>query len=543
MRRSIVRNLISVILVVSLIFVIQVNAEKIACIGNSITSYKGAYPNNIHEDSYPVQLRILMGDEYEIQNFGVSGTTLLKHGDYPIWDELAFSDALAFEPDIVTILLGTNDSKPQNWVYKDEFIPDYTAMVDTFLSLGSNPEIYACLPPPAFSSKYDITDSIIVNDICPMIQQVADDKNLPVIDFYTHFLDKAYLSYDGIHPTEDGLWEYAKVIYNTLTGNTVQSIKEVNLALNKPVYPLNGTGVSDYLVDGDVRTVWDCGEGGSVTIDLGAIESVDMFQILLSAPVNFGYTIEISGDSATWATAAGPSDNPDTTQAAIESIDPTDARWVRFSFDPGEQPLQIVELRVLETAVIHAPAMTYTVNRVTSSYVKYDLTITSSIKGGYIKYISTDSLGGIYAGGMGYRLNDKIVKPEVLLDGQERYYVAEYYNNGYDVSSDVIKVDYSIVTGVKGKALSIPGRFDLGQNYPNPFNPSTMIRYHLETAGKIKIVVYDCLGKEVGILADGFQRAGDHSVQFRSGHLSSGVYFYTLEAGGLKIARKMLLIK
>ncbi len=537
------RNLISVILIVSLIFVAQVSAQKIACVGNSITAYKGTYPNHVDENSYPVQLRILMGDGYEIQNFGVSGTTLLKHGDYPIWDEVAFSDALTFEPDIVTILLGTNDSKPQNWVYKEEFVPDYTAMVDTFLSLGSNPQIYACLPPPAFSSKYDINDSIIVNDIVPMIQQVADEKNLPVIDFYTHFLDKADLSYDGIHPTQDGLWEYAKVIYNTLTGNTVQSIEEVNLALDKAVYASNGSSNLNNLVDGDPRTVWGCTENVSVTIDLGGVESVDMLQILLSGPVNFGYTIETSEDSATWTTAAGPSDNPDTTQVVIEGTDPTDVRWVRFTFNPTAEPVQIAELRVLETAVIHAPVMTYTINRVLTQYVKIDMNIISSIKGGYIKYISADSANGIYEGGIGFRLSDKIVRSEVLIQDQEKYFIAKYYNNGYDVASDTLRLDYSIATDVQGKALSMPGRFVLDQNYPNPFNPSTMIRYHLKKAGKVRIAVYDCLGKEVGILADGFQRAGDHSVEFRSDHLCSGVYFYALEAGGSKIVRKMLLLK
>ena len=537
------RNLISVILIVSLIFVAQVNAEKIACVGNSITSYKGSYPNNIDENSYPVQLRILMGDGYEIQNFGVSGTTLLKHGDYPIWDELAFSDALAFEPDIVTILLGTNDSKPQNWVYKDEFVPDYTAMVDTFLSLESNPQIYACLPPPAFSSKYDITDSVIVNDIVPMIQQVAGEKSLPTIDFYTHFLDKADFSYDGIHPTMDGLWEYAKVIYNTLTGNTVQSIEEVNLALDKMVYTSNESSNLNNLVDNDLTTVWGCTENASLTIDLGSVESVDMFQILLSAPVNFGYTIETSGDSVTWTTAAGPSDNPDTTQAAIEGTDPVDARWVRFTFNPADGLIPIAELRVLETALIHAPVMTYTINRVTSLYVQIDISITSSIKGGYIRYTTADSANGVYSGGIGFRLSDKINKSEVLLAGQEKYFNTKYYNNGYDVASDTLKLDYSIATGVQGKDSSIPGHFVLDQNYPNPFNPSTTIRYHLEKPGKVRIAVYDCLGKEVGILVDEFQKVGDHSVQFRSGHLCSGVYFYTLEASGLKIAKKMLLLK
>ncbi len=463
------RKLVSIILVVSLIPIVHADDIKIACLGNSITAYKGTYPS-IDDNSYPVQLRILMGPGYDIRNFGVHSLTMLKNGDVSVWDEEAFYDALAFEPDIITVMYGTNDSKPQNWVYKDEFVDDYIDFIDTLRLSGSNPEIYTCFPPPAFSSKYDISDSIIVNDIIPMIQQVADEKNTTVIDFYTHFLDKANLSYDGIHPTIDGLWEYAKVIYDTLTGNTVQSIEEVNLALGKAVYTLNGFSGLNNLVDGNVRTVWDCTENASITIDLGAVESMDMFQIHLSSPVNFGYTIETSGDSVTWTTAAGPSDNPDTTQVVIEGTDPTDARWVRFTFNPADEPVQIAELRVLETAMIHAPVMTYTINRVVSQYVKIDMSIISSVKGGYIKYISADSANGVYEGGIGFRLCDKIIKSEVLIQGQEKYLIAKYYNNGYDVASDTLKLDCSIATGVQGKASSIPGRYVLDQNYPNPFS-------------------------------------------------------------------------
>jgi acyl-CoA thioesterase-1 len=536
------KNLALIILIIGLISVAQADVIKIACLGNSITAYKGTYPS-IDENSYPVQLRILMDPGYDIRNFGVHSLTMLKKGDVSVWDEVAFYDALAFEPDIVTVMFGTNDSKPQNWVYRDEFVGDYIDFIDTLRSLPSNPEIYTCFPPPAFSSKYDINDSVIVNDIIPRIQQVADEKNTTVIDFYTHFLDKADLSYDGIHPTVDGLWEYAKVIYDTLTGNTVQSIEEVNLALGKAVYISNGLSGLNHLVDGDISTVWGCTENASVTIDLGAVASVDMFQILLSAPVNFGYTIETSGDSVTWTASAGPSDNPDTTQAAIEGTDPTDARWVRFTFNPGDQPVQIAELRVLETALIHAPVITYAINRVLSQYVKIDVNITSSIKGGYIKYISADSANGIYEGGIGFRLSDKIVRSEVLIQDQEKYFIAKYYNNGYDVASDTFKLDYSTCTGVQGKASSRPGRFALHQNYPNPFNPITTIEFSLPVRSDVHLVLVNMLGQVVKVIADGNYTAGHHRVRLDASDLATGVYFYRLETSGFVDVKKLSLIK
>jgi lysophospholipase L1-like esterase len=71
---------------------------------------------------------------------------MLKSGDYPIWNESLFSQALNFDPNIVTIMLGTNDSKSQNWIHKAEFIPDYLALIDTFKQLPTHPEVYVCVP-------------------------------------------------------------------------------------------------------------------------------------------------------------------------------------------------------------------------------------------------------------------------------------------------------------------------------------------------------------------------------------------------------------
>ncbi len=96
---------------------------------------------------------------------------------------------------------------------------------------------------------------------------------------------------------------------------------------------------------------------------------------------------------------------------------------------------------------------------------------------------------------------------------------------------------------------TIPLKYNLYQNYPNPFNPSTTINYTLKNPSYVTLKVYNSLGQEVSVLADGFQREGYHLVVFRSKHLSSGIYFYRLSvksSGGAELfnsVKKMLFLK
>lgn len=107
----------------------QQTSIKVACLGNSITY--GATISNREQNSYPAQLQAYLGTAYEVKNFGVSGTTLLSKGDYPYIHTKEFAEARAFLPQIVLIKLGTNDTKPQNWRYKDSFKKDYQNLIDT----------------------------------------------------------------------------------------------------------------------------------------------------------------------------------------------------------------------------------------------------------------------------------------------------------------------------------------------------------------------------------------------------------------------------
>lgn len=90
---------------------------------------------------------------------------------------------------------------------------------------------------------------------------------------------------------------------------------------------------------------------------------------------------------------------------------------------------------------------------------------------------------------------------------------------------------------------NVPGIFELEQNYPNPFNPSTMINYHLAVQSRVRLSVYDIVGREVAVLVDNLQKAGSYSVKFDAGRIASGVYFCKLQAGGKTAIRKMIAVK
>ena len=187
---------------------------KVACVGNSITYGSGIEDREKY--AYPSQLQQMLGRGWEVKNFGISGRTLLKKGDYPYWNEQAFSDAKNFNPDVVIIKLGTNDTKPWNWKFKNEFIADYESLVDEFQKIPSRPRVYICNPVPAFPGDWGISDSIVKADIIPFVREISKAKDVVVINLYNSFLNKSELFPDKVHPNEDGAREMARVIYKIL---------------------------------------------------------------------------------------------------------------------------------------------------------------------------------------------------------------------------------------------------------------------------------------------------------------------------------------
>ena len=118
---------------------------KVACIGDSITF--GARLEDADKDSYPAQLQVLLGDNYDVENFGVGGCTLIRKGEPNVWTQLA--KIRESKPDIVIISLGTNDTCGGTracWDHKNDYPDDYRDLIDTLRTFSSDPQIFLCAP-------------------------------------------------------------------------------------------------------------------------------------------------------------------------------------------------------------------------------------------------------------------------------------------------------------------------------------------------------------------------------------------------------------
>jgi acyl-CoA thioesterase I len=182
---------------------------RIAFLGNSITQG----PGRDNPGSYPLQVGALLGDSYEVKNFGVSGRTLLKKGDFPIWNEPQFQEAKDFTPDVLVIKLGTNDSKPQNWAHKADFVKDYLDLIAEFRKhMPADGKVYIVIPVPVTRENFGINPDVMNNEQRLMLYEIIQKSGAEAIDLYTPLMNKTELLPDGVHPNKEGLTIMANVI-------------------------------------------------------------------------------------------------------------------------------------------------------------------------------------------------------------------------------------------------------------------------------------------------------------------------------------------
>ncbi len=194
------------------------DAVRVACVGDSITYGHGIRARVIF--AYPQRLNRWLGKHWIVKNFGNSGSTVLKNGNKPYWDQPEFQASMAFQPDMVVILLGTNDAKAVNWLsHKDEFTSDYLDLIRTYRQLASPPKIVIGIPLPVFSppnAPSGINKEYLEQEIIEMIRGIAKDQHLPTIDFHTAFQGKPEYLPDHVHPDRKGARLMAREVEKVL---------------------------------------------------------------------------------------------------------------------------------------------------------------------------------------------------------------------------------------------------------------------------------------------------------------------------------------
>lgn len=181
---------------------------RIACVGDSLTEMS----------IYPDELKRLLNDpRYVIGNFGACGTTVSLDSELPYMHTGAFQDALKFDPNIVIIMLGTNDAQPNLEMYNSGFVEDYKRIVVAFKALKSKPIIWIVLPPPIFDDEMGAIDpDYFERSLLSCLKEVANQTNLSIIDVHSALANYSNYFPDGVHPNNQGARLVAYEIYKAI---------------------------------------------------------------------------------------------------------------------------------------------------------------------------------------------------------------------------------------------------------------------------------------------------------------------------------------
>ncbi|MTB64042.1 esterase [Streptococcus sp. zg-86] len=190
-------------------------AIKVATVGDSLTYGYGL--ENRERDAYPSILAEKLGHHYQVLNFGLSGRSLQSTSDYPYLQEKNAQLSFESEADIVIIMIGSNDSRGPYW-NKERFIREYGEMVDRYVQMPSQPDVYLMVPPYVPTSRFGLNNDIVRTELQEIIPRIAKEKGLEWVNFYP--LTEGHLEYysDGLHLTPLGNQFVAETVYAAIMG-------------------------------------------------------------------------------------------------------------------------------------------------------------------------------------------------------------------------------------------------------------------------------------------------------------------------------------
>lgn len=260
----------------------QAAAEKIkvACVGDSIT-FGSTYAVPSLKKNYPTRLQELLGEGYLVRNFGVSGACMLKNAsESKGYDKQAeYAASLAFEPDIVVIMLGTNDAKAVNWdANKDSFASDAKALIDAYRGLPTDPEIYIATSPTVLGANaYHVQANVVHDEIVPLQREIAQENGCHLIDVHDGTKDATTaLLPDNVHGNDDGYDLIANIIYNGITDQyvverNITGLEDCQISIpagGQLTAPTTVTAHYDRGASGPVPVTWDAAVLSAVNVNI-----------------------------------------------------------------------------------------------------------------------------------------------------------------------------------------------------------------------------------------------------------------------------------
>ena len=196
---------------------------KVACIGDSITYGHGI--SNWPKNNYPTLLQGLLGEKYHVQSFGVSGRAVQDNSDQPYRALPHYQESLSYDADIIVFMMGSNDTKPENWFGEEAFKTAVVDLLDDYTANNRNPRFYICTTPACFFMEDDHGE-LTSHDLRPayadiiagIVQDVADEMGYSVIDIHTLTKENPqWFEKDGVHPNNDGAAAIAAAVYEAIT--------------------------------------------------------------------------------------------------------------------------------------------------------------------------------------------------------------------------------------------------------------------------------------------------------------------------------------
>ena len=192
---------------------------KIACAGDSTTYGHGisSWPKN----NYPAVLQNLLGENYHVNNYGVSSFAVQESADRSYRTLPHYQESLDYDADYVVFMMGSNDSKPENWKGADAFKTDLLSLLDTY----GNAEIILCTLPAAFFldgqtegvTNHDI-QPLIVEEIAEITREVAAERGYTLIDIHALTAQNPeWFEKDGVHPSNEGAAAIAQEVYSVIS--------------------------------------------------------------------------------------------------------------------------------------------------------------------------------------------------------------------------------------------------------------------------------------------------------------------------------------